>query len=266
MLAAASTGRAARPLPLFYAASQAGKAIEACRGAKESKSHGLKLENLTASAFLEVSVSSRVSGRFRSVSDCLQSDIPAAAVTLGALARSLPELASVPPADEFGPRPIRVFAAGEGLRPPDDGWTPRLTGENFALVMSEPTRGQDWRQFLDAYGLEVSTQNTHIGGFLERKRGWIVVVDGVPVESVAPRYRGRRWLRPRIEGERQPPSPLMTWWLILYALSMLARYHPVAWVDALDLNSSPVAVILDRAMSEAMGAVPELVLQAVMDG
>jgi hypothetical protein len=55
----------------------------------------------------------------------------------------------------------------------------------------------------------------------------------------------------------------MTWWLILYGLSMFARYHPRQWVKALDVDSSDVAVLLDRCMSAAMDRVPALVLDTI---
>ncbi len=85
------------------------------------------------------------------------------------------------------------------------------------------------------------------------------------IEEVAPQYRivGRRWLRPAIIGESPPPSPLVTWWVLLFALSMLARYHPVTWVQALNVDSSPVAVVLERAMRKAIDALPQLVAEAL---
>jgi hypothetical protein len=55
----------------------------------------------------------------------------------------------------------------------------------------------------------------------------------------------------------------MTWWAILFALSMLARYYPTAWTHALDENSSPDAVLLERALDIALDAVPHLVFEAV---
>ena len=58
----------------------------------------------------------------------------------------------------------------------------------------------------------------------------------------------------------------MTWWLLLYALSMYARYHPEAWVVALDVDSSPAAVTLERAMTRAIDALPQLVLNEVLKG
>jgi hypothetical protein len=89
---------------------------------------------------------------------------------------------------------------------------------------------------------------------------------GAVLDEIAPQYRwmNRRWLRPAVEDDAPPPSPLMTWWAILFALSMLARYHPTAWTRALDENSSPIAVNLERSLDIALEAVPHLVFEAVL--
>jgi len=86
------------------------------------------------------------------------------------------------------------------------------------------------------------------------------------LDAAAPQYRiwGRRWLRPALGGA-ESPDPIMTWWALLYALSMYARYHPREWVAALNIDSSLVGVTLERAMDRAIGALPQLVLSAVLD-
>ena len=45
---------------------------------------------------------------------------------------------------------------------------------------------------------------------------------------------------------------------------MLARYHPEAWVKALEVNESPLAVPLEDALDMAINAVPHLVLEALL--
>lgn len=60
-----------------------------------------------------------------------------------------------------------------------------------------------------------------------------------------------------------PPSPLMTWWLLLYSFSILARYEPRRWVKLLDRDTPGVAVLLRYALEEALTAVPQLVLEAL---
>ncbi len=82
--------------------------------------------------------------------------------------------------------------------------------------------------------------------------------------ALAPQYRwvGRRWLRPAIVGA-EPPVPLMTWWALLFGLSMLARYHPAEWAQALDRQHSWAATELERAMDVAIEALPQLILEAL---
>ncbi len=86
------------------------------------------------------------------------------------------------------------------------------------------------------------------------------------LDAIAPEYRwvGRRWLRPALTGVEPPPSPLMTWWALLFGLSMLARYHPAEWAGALDRQHSRAAADMERAMDFALEAVPHLVLDAVV--
>jgi hypothetical protein len=66
-------------------------------------------------------------------------------------------------------------------------------------------------------------------------------------------------------AKNAPPSPLMTWWLLLYSCSILARYEPRRWAKLLNLDSSKVAAVLQYALEEALAAVPYLVLE-VLDG
>jgi hypothetical protein len=89
---------------------------------------------------------------------------------------------------------------------------------------------------------------------------------GAGMDAVADQYRlfGRRWLRPAVARDLEPPTPLMTWWALLFSLSMLARYHPVEWVRALDVDRSPIAVSLERAVAEALDAIPHLVLEGLL--
>jgi hypothetical protein len=56
----------------------------------------------------------------------------------------------------------------------------------------------------------------------------------------------------------------MTWWLLLYSFSILARYEPRRWVKLLDRDSSKgIAVLVRYALEEALTAVPQLVLEAL---
>lgn len=71
------------------------------------------------------------------------------------------------------------------------------------------------------------------------------------------------WLIPKING--QPcPSRLMTWWAFLYALSILARYKPGPWSNALRVDASELAVPIEATLEVANDAIPSLVLAALL--
>jgi hypothetical protein len=85
-------------------------------------------------------------------------------------------------------------------------------------------------------------------------------------DALAPAYRhvGDRYLRPSIEQHgKRPPSPLMTWWLLLYVFSMISRYQPANWTKLLDLDKSGYAAPLQYALQEAISVLPHLVLEAL---
>lgn len=280
MTTAVTTGRAARPLPLFYSVSQAGKAIEACYGVAESKGHGLHLDLRPSSSILRSSVTV-TGGRFASVSKCLESKQPSAAVTLDALLASLPGLHGLRPEGARRRRhPARLVAAWHT----DE--IHRISGGNYVfLVTDRPIATKtDLHRYLSAFptarkrlkGVPHVGENHDDSAAMTRSNGieceqvqdsvWLTLLcysNPRELDEAAPAYRGERWLRPGVLPGEAPPSPLMTWWLVLYALSMLARYYPVAWTRALDVNRSPVAVLLEGAMSEAVDVVPYLVLEAV---
>jgi len=91
---------------------------------------------------------------------------------------------------------------------------------------------------------------------------------GNPVHESSRYDRSARFsVRPRIgSGNDRPPSRLMTLWALVYALSQLARYHPEAWVSALNPDSSEIAVDLEHGLDAALLLVPELLVSGVTRG
>jgi hypothetical protein len=53
---------------------------------------------------------------------------------------------------------------------------------------------------------------------------------------------------------------LRFWRVLLFGLSIIARYEPDKWKRALDPDSSNLAVLIEDAMEEALTAVPHLLL------
>lgn len=59
-------------------------------------------------------------------------------------------------------------------------------------------------------------------------------------------HEARGLLMPKVAGNDSAEHPFVTWFVVLYALSMLARYHPAAWRMLMDVDRSQLAVPLQR--------------------
>lgn len=75
--------------------------------------------------------------------------------------------------------------------------------------------------------------------------------------------RGSAWLIPAVTNERDVLRPLQMWWCLLYALSHVARYRPAIWTASLDADASRLAVPIESALQDALEVVPRLVLLAL---
>lgn len=273
--AAESSGAASRPLPLFYALTQAGRAIIAVKGGSEHIGHGLRLgpsqENLLETLVKPQSTTKRP-GHFQAVADAVRSPGLDGPTPIGALIASLPENSD--PLFGYGevwPKALSIWPREwhAGLSVPDlvpivigiEGQT--LTYDDLVRLL-EPYRTVKDKITISSQVLTLPSLPTHS---TPEGLGVDVLLRGTneELDSVAPQYRiaGRRWIRPAIAGG-DSPTPLMTWWLVLYALSMFARYYPREWVAALDVDSSPFGVVLDRTMVRGILALPQLVLSEVI--
>lgn len=76
------------------------------------------------------------------------------------------------------------------------------------------------------------------------------------------RYRGKDLALPAIAGSQETLHPLMVWWQVLYALSMLARYEPARWTKMIDVDSCDQAVAIEYVLDTAIDAVPDLLDEA----
>jgi hypothetical protein len=57
--------------------------------------------------------------------------------------------------------------------------------------------------------------------------------------------------------------PLMAWWAVLFALSMLARYQPAEWAAHINVDGSRHAVQLEGILRRAIDVVPRLIVEAI---
>jgi hypothetical protein len=76
-----------------------------------------------------------------------------------------------------------------------------------------------------------------------------------------------RWLLPAAPGSDASFTVLTAWWVLLFGLSIFARYHPALWVTTLNLDrrsgrALPLRLLLDRALDD----VPVVVADALLYG
>lgn len=273
---------ATRPLNLYYGLAQAGMAIAAAHSPDpwSFSRHGLRLGDRNV-ALAEMMVGPEGDGAFQKVAAATGSPGITAPVSLGTLWASLPDLV------QGGTLP------GSAWRVPlmffEDAFTTKRPRATVQLPGEMPDEDDAWMaafhammaDYLSAAGYGIPIENGSVQIRHLTDGPWEVTLRWPAQEAsgemseeeikaffgkVAPeyRYRGDRFLRPAVDGAGSaPPSPLMTWWLLLYSFSILARYEPRRWVKLLDLDTPVVAVLLQYAMEEALTAVPQLVLEAL---
>lgn len=285
--AAAVVGPAARPLPLYYALNQAGRAIAALHatGPWELKGHGLRAKtDSNRLNDMTVELQGKETGAFQAVAAATGSPTLPSAVSVEALWASLPDFMDNPLAGSERDRVRRLFPESSGRRgapgiyeanvvgfpgtaPAQDSWT-----ISVAEILSKYPSIPAWsiepmlprcQQFNDANWDIILRWR-----FSDEQGSKPAPTAESFYDTFAPKYiyETDRFIRPQIDDAGSPlPSPLMTWWALLYSFSMLARYEPRKWVTLLDVDESPYAVALEFALHEAEEAIPQLVLGA-LDG
>lgn len=313
LISAASTvGPAARPLPLFYALSQAGRAIAAAHAPRgwRLQRHGLGAPEL-GTALLDVEVkrspwakdSEDAAGGWvdsvTGVAAATCSEIFSDDVTIRELWCSLPEVSNLlSTSDKQLPEPLALVS--------EEAHDPKLPAvmrmqldpqHVYAVVVGFQGSGEELETYLGehyptAVGARlyrtpgrdrVSAQHTRCGaGFLFRwqpnssgagahldmlnriapSRGLSMSPEvSLGIRDGSPPAFEPRWLRPGVGGVAL--SPLLTWWALLFGLSMLARYEPASWVAELDYDAPRLAAPLSRLLEIGLERVPELVLDAL---
>lgn len=280
MAAATMASAQTRPLTLFYALSQAGRAIAAAHldDAWELEGHGLGTSHLDAGDLAEIRVRPNprkaAMDSFSGVAAATGSEPLQDPVDVIELWASLPFLCDLIP--EAGARhrtPLNVTLLDNPVSNLNDRrWVraavaPLVGGPEEAraeLSQYRRARGaviQDVQGLrgIAAYtvhgeGLEVCWPNPTEDVFGERR----ALAEAAPIDAVTGEHR----LRPEL-SDGSYPSELITWWALLYALSMLARYQPAAWFGILDYDDSAWAAPLAELLRIGTEAVPRLVLSAL---
>jgi hypothetical protein len=286
MRAAAEVGAAARPLPLFYSLSQAGRAITAARVGDPWRlgGHGLHVPRENESKALlrrviRLEEQHPPDGRrhsFAGVAEATESRQLTAAVELGAVWAAIADLMDPLPQpvleDSAWRRPLRVWR--RYWTRPDPFSDPRSRVE--LLVDGLPATEEAnvllaaLAEYPTASAGEPSTTTAEWAPNNKLLPTFVWYTHGDPawnhdqkLEEIAPYWSGNdRVLIPRLGG-RDFLSPLMLWWLLLFGLSIVARYEPELWIRELDVNRSRLAVPIEAALDVALEVLPERILAAL---
>jgi YaaC-like protein len=275
---AASAGHASRPISLFYGLSQAGRAIAAAStlaiGADwKLRGHGIEAANLDQRPDLPLlTVGDQGTGSFTQLAPLLKSGTLPEQTPLGKLWRVIPDLLTAPLDDNSISSPVLSASA---FTRTEEGVVVRLIG----LPQAYDSKSQVV-QFLEAYptlngheshpDFAPPTDIDHRTGRICTFRFWRFAT---PEENDLGRLMNKltqpygddneRWIFPALGGHQIAIHPLLAWWAILYALSMLARYEPASWTRHIDVDLCANAVPLETALDQALDTCPRLILHAI---
>jgi hypothetical protein len=299
--AASVVGAASRPLPLFYCLSQAGRAICASWATQadfEPNAHGLTSTTQPAGVQVPAFEVRKVRhGMFSMVADATVSAAFEGTTTVAALWAALPDLPNAPKITGTELRPIYVEGArvlGDQPRTPSAldflqapkavllsfprppqvpftlGETPEALAAAICAALVDYPLAADAVVTIESVLTPLGNARTPVVRFPDSNG------DSLPLSDVGDRLPrtgatgafGATWvLRPRLgTGNGTPPSQLMILWALLFGLSTLARYHPALWVQALDPDSSEIAVDLEQGLDAALQLVPDLLVPALTNG
>jgi hypothetical protein len=291
--AAESVGDAARPILIFYGLSQAGRAVAAASKEADGNHyrltrHGITVANRGQETPLhELTVADEGTGSFTQLAPLLRSGTLPDGAALGAIWESIPGLLGQPLGDGAYPLwPLRFepqsFEGVLGTRREIVGWVRGLP--RWPLTDGDP--GQAVTDYLRHYPALAESSQSHLvpepfspdeqqGGAAKALRCWPWADSVDPAsaqrslwefgESRTLPYLGDndRWVFPRLGGGEIPLHPLLAWWALLFALSMVARYEPASWTKHLDVDAEFTAVKLASALDLALDTCPQLVLHAI---
>lgn len=286
--AAAAIGYESRPLNLFYGLAQAGRAIAAASsrlGAAGTGNleawlpgggHGLKFDTTVPNAerLLAAPVRAQTgrSDTFSRVSHALSSPVDFDEVAFGRLLAQVPEIFHEFRRTDLGPTTLQpngiyggntlVFPAGWELQAPG---APTDTGSL-----------DDLRAWIREYPALADFDIDHDGDDAPRKSQnmghlWLVIPDPTALRWQDPyfmpagavTYRRSSAIFPKLGSSQSPSHPLMVWWMLLFALSMVSRYSPRDWSHLMSIRESRIASILEHLLDTALDAVPNLIAEAL---
>jgi hypothetical protein len=285
LAAAREAGYATRPVQLFYALSQAGRAIVAASpriGNQDWRvnGHGLTA-NTNAQTAADVTVTATKTGMFPTVAaalglEPLVADEPAALRDLWPL---LPESALVPLTPD-SLLPVLLFLhPGQPDGPISQAQITRIPHRVRDLYGDDPAQV---KTHLDHYPalrdstLRVSAPNLQVKWgdanpllyLLVEWRDRLELSDEAPPVMIAAKKTANDLglascksaddlvITPAIGSMSTGLHPTLALWVVLLALSSLARYEPATWSKMIDIDRSAEASAIEHLLDEATDSVP----------
>ena len=283
--AAEQTPPPAQPLPIFYGLSQMGRALVAALDPTGPAviGHGIKTTNLSGGVETAAVVGQQSPrSSFRAVSSLTGSPPLTAQATFSSLYSAHPGLVSTGLDWPTSPRALRVE-----YQPINTGFSLTITALAAFVIYDLPPEVQGNRNSLTSYlhhyprlrgwsfSTDAPTPLQWINGTAGRGLRMFLRLDESSGDDEVRRDAvlsmttfdgsGQPWLIPALHPLSEPLSPIMSWWALLFTLSMLARYEPVAWLRDLDVRRSRHATGLEALLDAALTEVPMLVLRTLHD-
>ncbi|AVV46750.1 hypothetical protein C6376_40870 [Streptomyces sp. P3] len=293
--AAKAVGPATRPLQVFYGLSQAGRAIAAAAVTLGGEDWRLVTHGIKASGFdkpfpdIELRTDAPgTHGSFVRVSQVLDSPVwEKDPVRLEALWDLLPVNLTYPLTNRERTTPL--FAAASSIHDEDHSLLSVPVCDIPDRVIDAGTR-EALADFLTAYPAVAQhdsyvtirtlslgpaappdyTRYDHGGG--ELVVNWAMPQGSATaaerrkhLRAMTRGYVGLRFFLPVLSSLKRELHPLMAWWAVLYALSMLARYEPASWVTNISVDNSEHAVPIERLLERALTHLPVLIADTIAE-
>ncbi|WP_433535057.1 YaaC family protein [Micromonospora sp. CA-249363] len=285
LAAATEAGYATRSVQLFYALSQAGRAMVAAsprigNQAWRVSGHGLSAKT-DVSLAADVSVTAARSGLFPAVASALGIEALAAGepAALSDLWPLLPEAAFVPLTNEVARPVLRFFPGGfpysEVFSQAEVYWIPKqvrdLYGEDHLQVkhylnsypsladctirLEQPMKKLRWSEAGPGLRLDVEWRRNMGSPPL------MLADNKTTVDLGIAKYRAADdcFITPRVGSMSSGLHPFLALWASLLALSSLARYEPALWSKMIDIDRSAEANAIEHLLEEAITSVPAVV-------